>query len=108
MSLTRITENKCGLRCESISAGSQVALDQNAFAGNSSYGVDSATSVCIDASRSWWGSPDGPGPLGSGDVVRTPRTTVLVDPWLEDDPTTALPPPFLGAPAIVGPPRIAS
>ena len=78
--------NVRGLR---VLNNSRPIIDLCRFVGNSSFGIDAAAYSDglddLDARFCWWGSADGPGPVGpgSGDNV---SLNVLFEPWLAHDP----------------------
>lgn len=61
----------------------------NDIEGNA-YGLYLDGPVTVDARNVWWGSPSGPGPIGSGDgVYAEPGGTILHQPWLSQSFTSS-------------------
>ncbi len=59
-------------------------INNNSLIGNSVFGVNNTTATLVDASNNFWGSCDGPGPLGPGhgdkvsaNVTYAPFTTAM-------------------------------
>jgi hypothetical protein len=67
-----ITNSARGVRVEDggfgLGANTGIAINRNAFTGNSEYGVGniSAETAGLDAKCNWWGAGSGPGPVGPG------------------------------------------
>ncbi len=81
---TRLTRNAWGVYLNTLGS---VTVRNNCFAGNA-----------YDATLNWWGNPSGPSPLGTGDYAYDAPTNLAVSPWLEYDPTLALPKVTLNVP----------
>jgi len=75
------TDNVVGVQLASSVAGDQVAVHGNAFCRNLNAALRSESEAPLDASENWWGSNDGPGPMGSGDLVKG-AATISVSPWM--------------------------
>jgi VCBS repeat-containing protein/parallel beta-helix repeat protein len=80
-----ITGNQRGIRlgepapATPNSGPSDVHINRNAIAGNTSGGIVNVTQTPADAECNWWGAANGPAPTGSGDSV---SSGVDFDPWL--------------------------
>ena len=69
----------------SVRTGSSgIVLTDNYISGNSNDGVVNSSTYLVDAKYNYWGAPDGPAPLGSGDSV---SGNVDYIPFLTDLPT---------------------
>ena len=88
-STVTITQNLLRNNVNGVKVGSTaattantVAAHRNGLTGNSGFGVDNLSPANVDATCNWWGSKNGPGPVGpgSGDKV-TPNVTY--SPWLK-------------------------
>ncbi len=64
-------------------AAGTVVANRNRLTGNTAFGVNNLSAFNVDATRNWWGAPNGPGPVatGSGDRV---TTNVTYAPWLRN------------------------
>ena len=62
-------------------ADATAKANNSSIAGNTTIGVNNATTTVMDATNNWWGAASGPGPVGpgSGDQV---STYVNFSPWL--------------------------
>ncbi|PZE19841.1 right-handed parallel beta-helix repeat-containing protein [Paenibacillus xerothermodurans] len=88
-----------------------IRAKNNSIAGNAGAGllVDAGaynpTPRRLDATNNWWGSPSGPGPIGTGDEVVDPDGVVEFVPFLSSDPVPPPPPEPVIVPSV---PRQAS
>jgi hypothetical protein len=65
---------------------SSVAVNLNSITGNADYGLLNTDAIPVNAELNWWGSPDGPAPTGSGDLVSGDADYT---PWLCDGTDTS-------------------
>src|SRR5205823_13231062 len=77
-----LLNNNSGLIVEGTSTG--IVVTDSYIVGNSVYGVVNSSSSVVDARNNYWGAPNGPRPLGSGDAITAnvnviPFVTRLVD-----------------------------
>ncbi len=75
-----VTGNTIGVKIQETVDASTISINFNNIYGNTSYGIDNASTTSVDAENNWWGANDGPGPSpGSGDLV---SANVDYDPWI--------------------------
>jgi hypothetical protein len=80
---------ECTSGC-SASTFANVDIHRNSIVGNANFGVYSETTTpVVDATCNWWGTADGPGPVGpgSGDPV---SADVTFSPWLSSNDLNGL------------------
>jgi hypothetical protein len=71
-----------------------IRANLNSIAGNAIAGLnidagaydDSLPNRPLDATNNWWGSSDGPAPIGTGNAVIDPDGVAIITPFLEADP----------------------
>ena len=64
-----------------VAAADTVIANRNRLTGNTAFGVNNASAFNVNATRNWWGAPNGPGPVGPGSGDRV-TTNVTFAPWL--------------------------
>lgn len=82
----KLVMNGTGLLVQGTGSGS---ITNSAIAGNSAFGVNNTAATGVNATGNFWGSCDGPGPVGpgSGDKV---STNVAFSSWLTSPPAGTL------------------
>ena len=77
----RMSANVRGIyiSASALTAPAQVLAHYNEFVGNSTAGIENASSVAIDAANNWWGCNSGPNTTGCD----TTTGAVTSDPWLQ-------------------------
>jgi hypothetical protein len=71
-----------------------IRAKQNSIQGNATAGLNIQAGAYdaappnrrLDATNNWWGSPNGPAPIGTGDAVIDPDGVAEVTPFLTSDP----------------------
>lgn len=85
LSSNEITSNQTGIRFgepgKNNNGPSDVAVHYNNIVGNVLLGIDNQSVPTVNATCNWWGSADGPGPVGTGHGDRV-SPKVNYQPWL--------------------------
>ncbi|MEF2966443.1 right-handed parallel beta-helix repeat-containing protein [Paenibacillus sp. M1] len=71
-----------------------IRMKNNTISGNAVAGLNldtgayavGGTSLALDATNNYWGSPTGPAPIGTGDAVIDPDGVAVVTPFLTEPP----------------------
>jgi hypothetical protein len=74
------TANTIGVLISATALGG-INVNQNNIVGNTAFGIQNLSTAAANAENNYWGSPDGPGPVGPGSGDRV-STNVDFEPFL--------------------------